>query len=177
MSCSPSRFEAATISTERIAHPHRAALQRNAVNRHPAILVGVVRQCLQIVGELLGVEPTVEDPGEPGRGRDRVRAHGPRQFTVHRDRGLVQIALKHEAGLRDELLVFGIAVLPWLFAEIAESPDRLEVGVKNGIAIGQQAGRFRGGMFAQEDGACQHSHDEEHDDRDPDFRSSRLHRV
>ena len=64
----------------------------------------------------------------------------------------VQVALKLEAGLADELFVFRIAVLGRLLAQVGEQPNRLEIDVEDGVGVRQQADGIGRGALAQQDG-------------------------
>src|SRR5271165_4250219 len=88
-----------------------------------------------------------------------------RGAVVDGERGLVQIALKLEAGLAHKFFVLRIAVLRRLLAEVSQKPNWFEVEVKNRIGIGQEADGVRSGALAQQDGS-QDTAGYEHDNRE-----------
>ncbi len=66
---------------------------------------------------------------------------------MHGHGGLVEIALKGEAGVLDEFVVAGRKLGQRLLIEGGEAADGAEVDVNDGIGFGQQARGFRGGRL------------------------------
>ena len=89
---------------------------------------------------------------------------------------LVQIALKLEAGLVDEVFVLRIAVLERLLAQVGQKPDGLKVDVENRVGIRQQANRVGRGALSQQDGGDDTAgYDQDNREGDPQLLSASSH--
>ncbi len=89
----------------------------------------------------------------------RVRA------VVHREGSLIEVALKFEAGLVDELFILRLAIGDGLLAEVGQQPHRFEIDIEHRVRIRQKAGDFRRSAFSQPQGGG-NRHDDENNGED-----------
>ena len=94
---------------------------------------------------------------------------------MDRNCGVVEVALKFESGLTDELFVFGLAILRRVLAEISEQADRFEIDVEDGVGVGKQADSVRSGALAEEDGESDGSENKENSEGDPEGTTTMSH--
>ena len=88
--------------------------------------------------------------------------------VVNRQSGAVEIAFEFEAGLANEFLVFRLAILGRLLAQVGEQPNRFEIDVEDGVRIGQEAGGIGRGALAEQQGGNDCADNENDGEGDPE---------
>ncbi len=95
--------------------------------------------------------------------------------AMHGHGGLVEIALKGEAGVLDEFVVAGSELGQRLLIEGGEAAHGAEVDVNHGIGFGQQARGLRGGLLAQQHHEADGGDKQQHTERDDEDAAAGSH--
>ena len=125
-----------------------AAFERDDVDVEVFVGLDLLGEFLQVIADALVVEVSLHDLAVASF----MGGIGGRVAVVDGERGVVEVAFGLEAGLLDEVFVFGLARLGRLLAEIGEQAHGLKVDVENGVGVGEEADGVRSGALAEENG-------------------------
>src|SRR5260370_555821 len=127
-----------------------AAFQWNGENIHGVVVLDRLRDLLQIRGQILAMKLADQNLGETWLWcYAACAASGPVRGIVDRKGCLIQVALKLESGLLNEVFVFRIVSDRGPLGTRADHPHPLEIYVEKCVGARQQAGSFRGSVLSK----------------------------